>query len=218
MRSRIWRAAFFGILIGSFTSHVFAEDNRCAGGSTASFDKPLSGPRWIGWGVTASQQRFQPSDMARLSAGDTPKLKLKWAFGFPDASQAHAQPAIAGGRVFVGSAAKKVYSLDAKSGCVYWVFDADAPVRTAISVGPQGSGWAIYFGDQRASVYAVDAASGKMLWKTHVDDHIVATITGAPTLVEGRLYVPVSSGEEVMGAAVPKYECCKFRGSVSALD
>jgi polyvinyl alcohol dehydrogenase (cytochrome) len=50
-----------------------------------------------------------------------------------------------------------------------------------------------------------------------VDDHPVAIMTGAPTLAAGRLYVPLSSGEEVAGAN-PKYECCKFRGSLSALD
>src|SRR5262249_11764931 len=170
-----------------------------------------------GWGVTTSQQRFQPADMARLTAANTPKLKLKWAFGYPDVPQAQAQPAIAGGRIFVGSAAKKVYSLDAKSGCIYWSFDTDAPVRTAISIGPQGAGWTVYFGDQRANVYAIDASSGKLVWKTHVDDHPAAVITGAPALADGRLYVPVSSGEEVMGVAVSKYECGKIRGSGCAL-
>ena len=44
-----------------------------------------------------------------------------------------------------------------------------------------------------------------------------STITGAPTLADGTLYVATSSGEEVIGAN-PKYECCKFRGSLSALN
>jgi len=218
MLSKFTIIAFLGIFIGAFTSTALAQENRCPGAATAKFEKPLVGPHWTGWGVSVSQQRFQPADMARLSAANAPKLKLKWAFGFPDVTQAHGQPAIAGGRIFVGSAAKKVYSLDAKTGCIYWSFDTDAPVRTAISIGPQGPGWSVYFGDQRANVYALDAVSGKLLWKTHVDDHPIAVITGAPTLAEGRLYVPVSSGEEVMGVAIPKYECCKFRGSVSALD
>ena len=42
-------------------------------------------------------------------------------------------------------------------------------------------------------------------------------MTGAPTLADGKLYVGVSSLEEVSGAD-PKDECCKFRGSVSSLD
>ena len=61
------------------------------------------------------------------------------------------------------------------------------------------------------------AESGSLLWKSHVESHPAARITGSPVLVDDRLYVPVSSGEE--GAAMdPKYPCCTFRGSVVALD
>ena len=189
--------------------------------SPAAFSNPFAGPHWNGWGVDEFQHRFQPAKMAGLKAGDVPKLKLKWAFGFPGVNKACSQPAVAGGRLFVGSANRKVYSLDAESGCVYWAFDADAPVRTAITIGPQtatnGGGWVVYFGDQHASAYAVDAMTGKLVWKTHIDDHPAAIVTGAPTLAGGRLFVPMSSYEEGTGAA-PKYECCKFRGSLSALD
>lgn len=172
---------------------------------------------WNGWGGDLAQHRFQPAEMARLSASDVPKLKLKWAFGFPGVSQAHAQPAVVGGRIFVGSAGKKVYSLGAADGCLHWEFEADYPVRTAISVGAIGQNWFVYFGDQHANAYAVDALSGKLLWKTHIEDHPAAIITGAPALAGGKLYVPASSVEEVFGAD-PNYECCKFRGSISALD
>src|SRR6185436_155122 len=47
--------------------------------------------------------------------------------------------------------------------------------------------------------------------------HVTARITGAPTLHEGRLYVPVSSWEE-FSARTLDYPCCTFRGSVAALD
>src|SRR5208282_5435518 len=39
------------------------------------------------------------------------------------------------GRLFVASATGRVYSLDAKTGCTYWTFDAAAGIRTAISIG-----------------------------------------------------------------------------------
>jgi polyvinyl alcohol dehydrogenase (cytochrome) len=155
--------------------------------------------------------------MAKLTAQDVPRLKLKWAFGFPGIVQAYAQPAVAGGRVFVGSASRKVYSLDAETGCIYWTFDSDAPVRTAPTLGRAAGVWVVYFGDQRANAYAVDAATGKLVWKQHLEDHPATIVTGAPTLAGDRLYVPVSSYEEATGAN-PKYECCKFRGSLSALD
>jgi polyvinyl alcohol dehydrogenase (cytochrome) len=159
--------------------------------------------------------------MAQLPANQVPQLKLKWAFGFPSVNRAFAQPTVVGGRVFVGSASPMVYSLSAASGCQYWAFKTDAPVRTAITIGP-GTGsaakrWAAYFGDQGANVYSVDALTGELLWKQKADDFRGATMTGAPTLADGTLYVVTSSAEEVLGAN-PKYECCKFRGSVSALD
>ncbi len=183
----------------------------------AAFEKPFAGPYWNGWGVGLTNHRFQPEKMAGLSADQVPRLKLKWAFGFPGAARAFAQPAVAGGRIFLGSETGKVYALDAVSGCIYWIFDAVAPVRSAISIGPIGERWAAYFGDQAAIAYAVDAATGKLIWKTRLDTHPAAMINDAPALHDGKLYVGVSSYEEVTGAK-PDYECCKFRGSLTALD
>ena len=90
---------------------------------------------------------------------DAPRLKLKWAFGFPDDTQAAGQPVIVGGRVFVGSNGGMVYSLDASTGCVYWSYDAGGIVRTAISIvkSPKSRRWIAYFGDYHASAHAVDA-------------------------------------------------------------
>ena len=178
---------------------------------------PSAAPRWNGWGVSVRNTRFQPADQAGLEAADVPRLTLKWAFGFPEATQASSQPVIAAGRLFAGNSNGHVYSLDATTGCTHWIFTARSAVRSAISVAPHGNGYAAYFGDLAGTVYAVDANSGDMLWSRRVDEHPVARITGAPTLFEGRLYVPVSSLEEASGL-IPGYECCRFRGSIVALD
>ena len=79
------------------------------------------------------------------------------------------------------------------------------------------TGVLVYFGDTAANAYALNAETGRVVWTRKVDDHPLARITGSPTLHAGRLYVPVSSYEESQGAD-PRYECCTFRGSVSALD
>jgi len=188
----------------------------CRGAAALPSDL-LAGPHWNGWGADLTNRRFQPASAARISAEDVPRLKLKWAFGFPNDIVAYAQPAAAAGRVFVGSAGRRVYSLDALTGCLYWSAETEAPVRTAISVGSAGSRQAVYFGDLHANVYAADAGTGEILWKTRVDEHSEARITGAPALQGNRLFVPVASNEEV-SAADPAYECCRFRGSVAALD
>jgi len=173
-------------------------------------------PHWNGWGADVTQRRAQTAVMAQLSAADVPRLKLKWAYGVSDAIAMAAQPAIVGGRIFIGGA--KVVSLDATTGCTRWDFTPDAPVRSAMTLGRAASGaWSVYFGDLRGNVYAVDASTGGLRWRTSLDKHPVARVTGAPTLYEGRLYVPMSSIEEA-SSINPKYQCCTFRGSVSALD
>jgi polyvinyl alcohol dehydrogenase (cytochrome) len=180
-------------------------------------------PSWNGWGNDpTTNARFQSAEAAGLSADQVPRLALKWAFGFPGAEEVYGQPTVVAGRVFIGVDTGAVYSLDAATGCVYWSFEADAGVRTAISIGPvkgQGSAkYGIYFGDIRANAYMLDATSGNLLWKVHVEDHPLARITGAPTLYQDRLYVPVASVEESAAGFSSVYPCCTFRGSVVALD
>jgi polyvinyl alcohol dehydrogenase (cytochrome) len=171
--------------------------------------------------VDAYNRRFQSAAMAGISAADVSRLKLKWAFGFEGDTMAYSQPTIVGGRVFVGSQQGEVFSLDAGTGCVKWSFQAESAVHSAITVGGlpgnEPAKYAAYFGDQRGSVYAVDAATGRLLWKAHADPHPQARITGAVRLWGGRVYVPVTSGEE-NASYDPHYECCSFRGSVVALD
>jgi polyvinyl alcohol dehydrogenase (cytochrome) len=176
-----------------------------------------SGRSWNGWGADLSNSRFQPAESAQISAADVPKLKLKWAFGFPGVRSVLGQPSVVAGRVYIGVDTGMVYSLNAVAGCMYWSYKADAGVRTAITVAPIGARYAAYFGDLKANVYAIDATTGDLIWKTHVDDHPSARITGAPKLFENRVYVPVASGEEGAGGN-PNYACCTFRGSVVALD
>jgi polyvinyl alcohol dehydrogenase (cytochrome) len=187
----------------------------------APLPDPSSMPMWNGWGNDAANTRFQSSAAAGLTAADVPALTLKWAFGFPGATAASGQPAVVAGRVFVGNTNGMVYSLDARTGCTYWTFKADTGVRTAMSVARLAVNGAertiVMFGDVRAQAYAVDAQAGTLLWKTRVDEHAMARVTGAPAYANGRLYVPVSSVEEVAGAR-PNYPCCTFRGSVVALD
>jgi polyvinyl alcohol dehydrogenase (cytochrome) len=193
--------------------------NRCP--SNPPMSDPSAGPAWNGWGVDEFNTRFQEAKAAGILADDIPRLKLRWAFGFPRGVSAWGQPTIVSGRIFIGSDIGYLYSLDAATGCVYWSFHAAAPMRNAVSVGRvagfRSATYAVYFGDEKANVYAVNAVTGKPLWTTTAETHFAARIAGAPKLFKGRLYVPVSSWEE-MSASSPGYPCCTFRGSVVALD
>ncbi len=183
--------------------------------ASANAATSASAPRWNGWGVDIDNSRFQHAAMAQLTKEDVAKLKVKWAFGMPGATGAGGQPTIIGHALYVGGGDGAVHKLNARTGCEYWSVIPSAAVRTAISVSDDGK--VAYFGDVQARAYAVDTATGAVIWKTELDPHPFAMITGAPKLFGGKLYVPVSSAEE-LGAANPAYECCTFRGSVAALD
>jgi polyvinyl alcohol dehydrogenase (cytochrome) len=207
------------LLIPCGLAHAQAIDaapGRCA--TQQPMSNVTASPRWLNWGADLSNTRFQPRAMAGLSASDVPRLKLKWIFGFPGSSHAWSQPTVAGGRVFVGSQGGQVYSLNAKSGCIYWSFDAGAATRTAIVIGDRpGGGHMAYFTTIPGWLYALDAETGVQVWKARVEDHISTRLTGSPVLYDSKLYVPAASFEEGMSAS-GKYPCCSFRGSLSAFD
>ncbi len=200
----------------------------------------LGSAQWNGWGHGADNTRYQPEPAIR--ATDVPKLALKWAFAYAG-SAGGGQPTLVDGRLFVASAAGRVYSLDANSACIYWTYDAAAGVHTSISIAELAAPrrgapskktkmgrhkmtnahlevikapCAALFGDDKGAVYALDAQSGALLWKTQVESHPLARIEGA-TLQLARLYVAVGSSEPD-SARDPGYGCCTFRGSVAALD
>src|SRR5690348_2718388 len=191
--------------------------NACAGNpQLGSLD---GSPAWSGWGG-ASNARFQSQAAAGLTASDVPKLKLKWAFGLPDGKSMYSQPAVAFGRVFVGNDNGVVYSLDAKTGCVYWAYQADmfgrfAPIAAPIS-GHVGTRYAIFFVTRSTTAYALDAHDGKLLWKAQVRTGL-NNLSATAAYDDGRLYVPMSGTETLVGADL-KYECCRSRGAVAALD
>ena len=180
---------------------------------------PLSTPssgNWTGWSPTFSNTRFQPAEAARLTPSQISQLKLKWAFGFPGDITAFGAPTIQGDVLFTGSAGGTVHAMNARSGCLYWTFQANGPVRAAPLVVPGSRQYSILFGDQVGWFYSVDATNGQLIWKNRIDEHEATRLTGSAGVDEGIVFVPAASWEETR-AVSPEYPCCTFRGSVTAL-
>jgi polyvinyl alcohol dehydrogenase (cytochrome) len=252
-----WAAAAAGLVLGIMAAAFAAPRAPDEPAASPPASAPLAAPirtycadkdtpialgsaQWNGWGHGPDNTRYQPEPAIR--ATDVPKLALKWAFGYAG-SAGGGQPTLVDGRLFVASAAGRIYSLDAKSACIYWTFDAAAGVHTSISIAELSTPrhgappkktkmgrhkmtnahldvikapCAALFGDDKGAVYALDAQSGALLWKTQVESHPLARIDGS-TLHLARLYVAVGSSEPE-SARDPGYGCCTFRGSVAALD
>src|ERR1700691_2007364 len=191
-------------------------DNACpnAAGAVA-----LGSVQWNGWGRGLDNARYQPEPAIRAS--DVAKLALKWAYGYPSGTE-FGQPTVVDDRLFITSSTGRIYSLDAKTGCSYWTYDAAAGSRTAVLIGELARARvaalprrlkralahldvikapsAAFFGDDTGTVYALDAQKGTLLWKTQVETHPMARIVGAPTLNNDRLYVAVTSTEDAAAA------------------
>ncbi len=202
---------------------VAAAAPRCDSGKDAEnnwFDFSAT-PDQQGWGGDLNNRRFTDLATGGVDASNISRLELAWVVGFPSAIRARSQPATAGGAVFVGSQDGTVYALDQDSGCIRWTFQTVAEVRTGIVV----ENWAqtgtrqplLYFGDLVGNAYAVNALTGELAWRDRPDDHPSLTLTAAPALHDGVLYVPMSA-LEVTEAADPHYACCTFRGGVAAYD
>ena len=115
---------------------------------------------WNGWGGTATNTRYQPARQ-RADRRLVPRLKLKWAFGFPGVSSA-ARRSRPWSAAACSSASESgdVFALDAKTGCTYWTFHAQAGIRTArlgrarTRRAAARRGYAVYFADGGANAYA----------------------------------------------------------------
>lgn len=184
--------------------------NRCAAPHVTSTEG------WTGWSTLPDNWRFQTTRGAGLRAADVSKLRLKWAFGIPEATTLRSQPAAFDGRVFVAGPAS-VHSLDAKTGCTFWSVSVPSQIRSGVTIAPLGPRSLVIFGDANAQLHALDAATGEPAWDLRVDEHPAATVSSTPLYYDGKLYFGVSSFEETV-SMTPGYACCTFRGSVQAVD
>ena len=218
--SRRAAAEFFtGVSFGSpAAARDFEISPRC-GPEHAVFDwSDRAHPSWGG----SVRNHHAVADGEGFGRDDLERLRVQWVVAFPEATQLRSHPTAAGGALFVGSHNGSVYALDQATGCTRWHFKAATEVRTAITLDfdrrPDAEvAVRAVFADRAANAYALDAETGALLWKQSVDPHLSAAITGSVTAHGGRVFVPVSSNEDV-GPMDPRFGCCTHAGAVVALD
>ena len=94
-------------------------------------------------------------------------------------------PAIAGGRVLIGSDNFKLYCLDLDTGRQLWAFEARWPIFSS----PVVSDGRVYVGEglheqEDSKLYCLSLADGKVLWEKQTQSHTEST----PTVVDGKVY------------------------------
>jgi polyvinyl alcohol dehydrogenase (cytochrome) len=175
-------------------------------------------PSWNNWGNGIENARYQPLSSGKISVGDLKKLRIKWSYGFTGSEKVDAQPTVAGGRIFSSGGTNTIHAIDLSTGCRIWQTKAKARIKTAVITGEINKKTYLFFGDQIGNAYALDALTGKEIWVEKIHPHKFAQISGSPIFYNSVVYFPTSSGWEEGAAANPSYECCTFRGSITALN
>lgn len=115
----------------------------------------------------------------RIVALGMARGRIRWSHPLPPGSES--SPLVHGNSVYVGSQDGAVYSFQARSGHINWVFRASGAVKGGVAF----SSGKIYFGDYAGRVYAVNAGNGHQVWATTTG----GTFYGSPAVAFGRVYL-----------------------------
>ncbi len=179
---------------------------------------PSRSADWPMWGYDLSNHRYNGNETT-ITPANIGQLKLRWVYAFPNTGITASQPVVIGDTVYVGSWNGNVYALNVETGEERWTFSTGITgQRGSIRVGAAMTKAIVLVGDQMGRFFALSKANGQMVWLPRdLGGHPLAQITGSPIVYGDRVYVPMASREE-NAASDPKYPCCTFRGSLTALN
>jgi outer membrane protein assembly factor BamB len=102
-------------------------------------------------------------------------------------------PAVADGKVYIGSNNGVFYCLDATSGGFVWSYTTGS----SISCSPAVAEGKVYIGSNDDNLYCLDAATGTQIW---IYDTL-GDIQSSPTVVDGRVYLGIYQSAYCLDAA-----------------
>jgi polyvinyl alcohol dehydrogenase (cytochrome) len=209
------KAAFINVLLLLFVPMLNAQ----------SPSEESKAGQWRIAGQNLSNTWSQPAEHS-ISPSNVKGLKQKWVF--TAGGDVSATPIVDGDAVYFPDWGGNLFAVKKDSGRLIWshkISDYDGVAGAISRVSPAIDNNQLIIGDilsskqvhSGANVISVDRETGALRWITQVDNHSAAIITGPPVVLDGVVYIGVSSNEESL-ATNPSYPCCSFRGSVVALD
>ncbi|HTV50615.1 MAG TPA: PQQ-dependent dehydrogenase, methanol/ethanol family, partial [Steroidobacteraceae bacterium] len=194
-------AASLAMTVGCVASLQNA-DHAGAPAAAAPADAAERAADWTSYGRDYSEQRYSPLNL--INAANVSRLGLAW---FADLSERggsyETTPIVVDGRIFVTSPWSKVYAFDARSGKPLWKYDPKVPGEYAVKLccGIVNRGVAFWkgkviWGTLDGRLIAVDAQSGVKIWEVQATDpQKVLSITGAPRIADGRIFIGEAGSE-----------------------
>lgn len=132
----------------------------------------------VGFGLV-----FAASDFGTLYAADTMTGTVAWQRSLGGSPST---PAIADGKLVVGSSSGHVLALDPKTGATEWDTDLGSPIAGAPAV--IDGGLVIAASDGR--VVLLEPSAGRVVWSSRLDGRI----SRSPAVADGNVIVPLDPG------------------------
>lgn len=160
-----------------------------------------------------------------ISSKNVGKLAPRWVATL--GGDISARAAVVNGVAYVPDWAGYLWAINANNGKTLWshqLSDYGLASGTVSRTSPAVVNGVVYLGTQYNSpgptgwLLAINATTGNLIWKVQPDtSNPFPVITASPTVVNGKIFVGMTSNEEFIAAA-SFYPCCSARGSVVAVD
>ncbi|MEM0986425.1 MAG: PQQ-dependent dehydrogenase, methanol/ethanol family [Pseudomonadota bacterium] len=194
------------------TAEIADEPAAFAAVDTDRIRTASAGAEWLTYGGTYDEQRH--SQLQKVNTETVGQLGVAWTYDLLTSRGVESTPIVVDGVMYVTSAWSIVYALDAVTGEELWVYDplVDRAVGVKACCDVVNRGVAVYDGMVFVGVIdgrieAIDAETGRRVWSTlTVDQSKPYTITGAPRVADGLVYI--GNGGAELGV----------RGYISAYD
>ena len=169
--------------------------------------------QWSSYGNNYSEQRYSPLD--QITPDNIDELELAWFGDLAERGGSYeTTPLVVDGRIYVSSPWSKVYAFDAQSGEQLWKYDPKVPGEWAVNLccGIVNRGVAawdgmIIWGTLDGRLVAVDAVTGELAWEVQATDREKQlSITGAPRIANGRIFIGEAGSEFHMRGYMAAYD------------
>ena len=168
---------------------------------------------WLAHGRTYEEHRFSP--LTSINRGNAASLGLAWYRDLGTNRALEATPIVVDGVMYFTTTWSRVYAVNAATGEDLWSYDPQVPkewgrwaccdvVNRGVAV-YQGK---IYVASLDGRLIALDAATGALAWEvdTLIDRSLHYTITGAPRVAKGKVFIGNGGAEYGVRGYVTAYD------------
>ncbi len=167
---------------------------------------------WLAHGRTFSEQRFSP--LRQIDESNVAQLAPAWVYATGETRGHEATPLVVDGVMFVTLPWSLVVALDAATGRELWRHDPEVPrgwgrfaCCDVVNRGAAAYQGKIYVGTLDGRLVALDAKTGARVWDVNtIDRNKPYTITGAPRVARGLVFIGNAGGEFGVRGYVSAYD------------